>query len=306
MIDFRHQTFLALCKIKNYTKTAEYLYITQPAVTQHIQYLEEKYNCKLFCYENKKLKLTLQGEQLRKLLTRVVADTAHFKRNIENKDFSEDSIIFGATLSVGEYIMPKVLTELIEKKPRLNIHMEVNNTQVLLEKLWKGEIDFAIVEGIFDKSDYHSMIFSLEKFIPICAANSILANINIDFTQIHLSSLILREKGSGTREILENILKQYNYSLNSFNKIIEIGNMSAIKKLVASNIGITFLYEIVAKKEIEMGELSKIEISGFNITREINFVFLKNSFFESKYIEYFHMMKEAYLDSKIDKPSKNS
>jgi DNA-binding transcriptional LysR family regulator len=295
VIDFRHQTFLALCEIKNYTKTAEYLHITQPAVTQHIQYLEEKYNCKLFRYENKKIELTFQGEQLRAFLIRIVADITHFNRNVNKTDPSLDSIIFGATLSVGEYMMPKVLTKLIEKRPGLNIHMEVHNTQVLLEKLRRGDIDFAIVEGVFDKSNYHSILFSLERFIPICATNSHLANKDVSFNDILQSSLVLREKGSGTREILENILKQYNYSLNSFNNIIEIGNMSAIKELVASNICITFLYEIVAKKEIENGDLSMIKISDFDIKREFNFVFLKNSFYESKYIEYFHLMKEAYL-----------
>lgn len=294
MIDFRHQTFLALCKIKNYTRTAEYLNMTQPAVTQHIQYLEENYNCKLFCYENKKLKLTIQGEELRELLIRIVADSTHFRRDIDNKDFYEDSIIFGATLSIGEYIMPKVLTKLIQNKPGLNIHMEVSNTLVLLEKLKKGEIDFAIVEGIFDKSNYHSILFSSEKFIPICATSSIYANNDVDFADILPSTLVLRESGSGTREILENILKQYNYSLNSFNNIIEIGNMSVIKRLVTSNIGITFLYEVVARKEIENSDLVKININGFDIKREFNFVFLKDSFFENKYIKYFQMMKDAY------------
>lgn len=292
-MDFRHETFLALCTIKNYTKTAEHLHITQPAVTQHIQYLEDKYNCRLFHYENKKLSLTFQGEQLKELLTRIAADTSHFKRNIENTDFLKDSIIFGATLSVGEYLMPQVLTKLIRKNPKLNIHMEVGNTQVLLEKLRKGEIDFAVVEGMFDKSNYHSMIFSLEKFIPVCAPNSVLAGKKVDFNEILQSTLVLREKGSGTREIFENILKQYNYSLNSFKNMIEIGNMAAIKKLAASNIGITFLYEIVAAKEIQQGDLSMLDISGFDVTREFNFVILKDSIFESKYVEYFHMMKEA-------------
>lgn len=292
-MDFRHETFLALCTIKNYTKTAEHLHITQPAVTQHIQYLEDKYNCRLFHYENKKLSLTFQGEQLKELLTRISADTSHFKRNIENTDFLKDSIIFGATLSVGEYLMPQVLTKLIRKNPKLNIHMEVGNTQVLLEKLRKGEIDFAVVEGMFDKSNYHSMIFSLEKFIPVCAPNSVLAGKKVGFNEILQSTLVLREKGSGTREIFENILKQYNYSLNSFKNMIEIGNMAAIKKLAASNIGITFLYEIVAAKEIQQGDLSMLDISGFDVTREFNFVILKDSIFESKYVEYFHMMKEA-------------
>ena len=296
MIDFRYYTFLALCDIKNYTKTANHLHITQPAVTQHIQYLEEKFKCKLFHYEKNKLSLTLQGKHLRTFLNRILADTTHFNRYFENIGSSKESIIFGATLSIGEYIMPKVISDLIKQNPELEIHMEVNNTQVLLEKLWKAEIDFAIVEGIFDKDEYHSILFSVEQFIPVCSANSAFVGRKVDFNEVLQSTLILREKGSGTREILDNILKEKNYSLNSFNKILEIGNMSAIKELVSSNIGITFLYELVCKKEIENGELSVINIPGFNITRELNFVFLKNSFYENQYIEYFHLMKKAFLN----------
>lgn len=144
--------------------------------------------------------------------------------------------------------MPKVIIELSKDNPNLNIHMEVSNTKVLLEQLRIGKIDFAIVEGEFDKSNYHSLTFSLERFIPICSPKSNLAKNTINFPEIFKYPLIVREIGSGTRTILESIVKQHNYSFDSFNKIIEIGNMNAIKELVSSNIGISFLYEPVAHR----------------------------------------------------------
>ncbi len=293
LIDFRHRTFLVLCSIGNYTKTAEYLHITQPAVTQHIQYLEEKYNCKLLLYENKKLVLTQEGEELRRLLTRITADINHFEREMENRESFREDVFFGATLSIGEYLMPQVITRVLQENPKLNIHMEVANSKVLLEKLQAGELEFALIEGMIDKSKYHSLVFSHERFIPVCSPNSTLVNQTFDFSAILDSTIVLREKGSGTREIFENILKQYNYSFDSFRNVIEIGNMAAIKKLVASNLGITFLYKIVAEKEIEQGELAIIDLAGFEITREFNFVFLKDSAFIDKYMEYFQMFKGA-------------
>ncbi|MGI6559617.1 MAG: LysR family transcriptional regulator [Limnochordia bacterium] len=293
MIDFRHKTFLVLCDIGNYTRTAEHLHLTQPAVTQHIQYLEEKYDCKLFRYENKRLTLTPEGEELRELLTRIAADASHFERNMQNREGVREDVFFGATLSIGEYLMPRVIIQILQENPKLNIHMEVANSQILLEKLRKGELDFALIEGVFDKSKYHSLLFSLERFIPVCAPDSLLAGRTVEFREVFQSTLVLREKGSGTREIFENILRQYNYSLDSFQNIIEIGNMAAIKKLVASNIGITFLYEIVAEQEIERGELAVIDIAGLNIIREFNFVFLKDSAYTDKFTEYFRMMKKA-------------
>lgn len=293
MIDFRHKTFLALCSIRNYTKTAEHLHITQPAVTQHIKFLEEKYNCKLFVYENKRLNLTQEGKELWDLLTRISADANRFARHISTRETQRKDIYFGATLSIGEYLMPQVITEVLRTNPRLNIHMDVGNSQVLLEKLHQGELDFALIEGIIDKAQYDSLVFSREKFIPVCAPSSGFAGSILEFREILQSTLVLREKGSGTREIFENILRQYNYSLDSFQNIIEIGNMAAIKKLVAANLGITFLYEIAAEKELEVGELCQINIAGFDIIREFNFVFLKGSAFAEKYVEYYEMMRDA-------------
>lgn len=293
MIDFRHKTFLALCAIGNYTKTAEHLHITQPAVTQHIQFLEEKYKCKLLIYENKRLNLTPEGKELRDLLTRIAADANRFERHVTSRGSHREDIYFGATLSIGEYLMPQVIAEVLRTNPRLNIHMEVGNSQVLLEKLHQGELDFALIEGIIDKAQYHSLVFSRERFIPVCAPSSTYVGRKVEFDEILESTLVLREKGSGTREIFENILRQYNYSLDSFQNIIEIGNMAAIKKLVASNIGITFLYEIAAEQELVAGELHQIDVVGFDATREFNFVFLKDSAFSDKYVGYYEMMKEA-------------
>ena len=294
MIDFRHKTFLALTEIKNYTKTAEYLHLTQPAVTQHINYLEDLYNCKLFVYENRKLILTNQAIELKKLLIKIQSDTNHFMRNINNSNTIVEDIKFGSTLSIGEYVMPDIITKILANKPNLNIHMEVNNTKVLLEKLEKGEIDFAILEGFFDKNKYHSIIFSIENFIGVCSSRNQLFNKKAELKDLLDSSLIIREQGSGTREILENILNQYNYTFNSFKNIIEIGNMNTIKHLVANDIGISFLYEVVAKTEILKGTLAKINIFEINIKREFNFVFLKDSFYKNKYLKYYSMMKDAY------------
>ncbi len=293
MIDFRHETFLALCAIGSYTKTAKYLHLSQPAVTQHIQHLEEQYGCQLVRYESKKLTLTPEGEELRQLLTRIAADGQRFRRTLANQGRGREDVFFGATLTIGEYLMPGIICVMLKDNPRLNVHMEVGNSQVLLAKLRRGELDFALIEGIIDKSKYHSRLFSLEPFVPVCSPNSPLAFGPVSFEELLQYPLILREKGSGTREILENILKQYNYSPASFQNIIEIGNMAAIKQLVASDIGISFMYEIAARKEIQQGELAVIHIAGFSATRQFNFVFLPDSAYAHRYLEFYELMKNA-------------
>lgn len=125
MLDFRYETFLVLYKIKNYTKTADFLHVTQPAVTQHIHFLEEYYGVKLFCYEGKKLVLTKEGEKLQAFAMTVKADVNHMREVFFSED-EQHTLNFGATLTIGEYIMPSILGKLMDMYPNIHINMLVN------------------------------------------------------------------------------------------------------------------------------------------------------------------------------------
>jgi DNA-binding transcriptional LysR family regulator len=240
------------------------------------------------------MRLTHQGQLLREFAMTVFSDSKHFKENIRSVQTDTMRFSFGATLSIGEYVMPEILSRLLTKDPEMKIHMSVANTQVLLERLNNGELAFIVVEGLFDKSEYDSTLFSLEKFIPVCSPKSEFAKGEVGFQEITRSRLILRERGSGTREIFENVLQKNNYSLHAFEKMIEIGNMAAIKKMVSNGLGITFLFEEAVKREIENGSLSVINIPGFSEEREFNFVLLKDSFFRERYMKIYQLLKLTF------------
>lgn len=297
MLDYRHATFLALCTHGSFTKAAEHLHITQPAVSQHIKYLEELYGCRLFDTSNRKIKLTQQGELLKEFATTVHSDTEHLKENIRTFKADDLQFSFGATLSIGEYVMPDVLTKLLRRYPEMTFQMTVANTKSLLEQLNNGELDFILVEGLFDKSKYDTTLFSVEPFIPVCAPASEWDGGSVEFHELSRERLILREEGSGTREIFEHILQDRNYSLDTFDKIIEIGNMAVIKEMVADGLGITFLFEAAAKKEMEAGTLSMIDIVDYSEQREFNFVTLKDSFFREQYLEIFKLLKTMFEEA---------
>lgn len=293
MLDYRLESFLVLCRTRSYTKAAEVLHITQPAVSQHIKFLEGYYKCKLINSSNRKVSLTKEGEFLQEFAITVASDAKHFKEMIGCSQAEEIEFTFGATLSIGEYVMPKILSHLLKTNPNMQFHMSVANTKRLLERLNSGELDFILVEGQFDKSIYDTTLFSLENFSPVCSPQSELANRPVEFDELLKNRLILREKGSGTREIFEHILEEHNYSLHAFDKIIEIGNMQAIKQMVSNGLGITFLFEVAAKRALKAGELSQINLLEFSEQREFNFVMLKDSFFKERYMELYHILKSA-------------
>lgn len=296
MLDFRHETFLTLCSCGSFTRAAENLHITQPAVSQHIKYLEDYYGCKLFDTTGKKIKLTESGELLREFAVTVSSDAKHLKTNIALSQTADMQFSFGATLSIGEYVMPGILASVLSGCPDMKIHMTVANTQILLDKLNHGLLDFIVVEGLFDKSEYDTTLFSLENFVPICSPASRYAAGSVSFGELVGSRIILRERGSGTREIFENLLQKNNYSLHAFDNITEIGNMAAIKKMVSNNLGITFMFEVAAKNEIDCGSLAVIDIAGFHEVREFNFVILKNSFFRNRYMKILELLKQNAND----------
>lgn len=292
MLDFRVDTFIELCRTRNYTKTAENLHMTQPAVSQHIKYLEEFYECKLFNYNKKVLTITEQGEALYKYLLTMSSDANKIREEIKNIDISKKNLHFGATFTIGEFIIPKIISEISSKYPEINISFIIRDTSELLEELKKGNIDFAFIEGFFEKTEYENYLFSKERFVGICAANNPIATEITKFDDIVKERIILRENGSGTRDIFEKILYDNNLSLNDFNKKYEIENINIIKELVKENKGISFIYERAVEKEILMRKLAVINLENFYEEREFNFVFLKNSIHEEEYKKWYEFMKK--------------
>lgn len=294
MLDVRIETFLTLCEENSYTRAANRLCITQPAVSQHIRFLEDRYGVKLFSYEHRSLKLTRQGEALRDfaMLSRADWDREdkEMRRYAQKKDVS-----FGATLTIGEYVMPRLLEQMIRRFPDVAFSMLVDNTQTLLHKLSAGEISFAIVEGLFDQNHYATHVFSPAEFIAVCGASHPFGSRPISFDELCGERLIIREQGSGTRNVLVQALTLHNRSIDQFAERIVIGNMNAIKALVSRGIGITFLYRNAVEKELSDGSLVRINLDGFAVRQNFHFVFLKGSYFETEYLTYLACCREGLV-----------
>ena len=291
MLDFRIETFLTVCKYMNFTRAAEELNITQPAVSHHIHFLENYYEVPLFLYEGKKLQLTAAGSLLRDAAVTMKHDEVHMKRKMQQVSGEIVSYSFGATLSVAEFILVENLNRFIGEHKDSRITMQVADTKELLKKLNSGELDFAIVEGDFPKTEYEYFICSNEEYVA--AADGKLADKYRGKTlrDLFRETLLLREEGSGTREILDQYLMNHGYTLSHFAHMVEIGNIGAIKALMKEGRGISFLYRAAIRKEELSGELKVIPLADFRVTHEIAFIFRKGSIFYDEYKKIFEELR---------------
>lgn len=286
MLDFRMETFLAVCQCMNFTRASEQLNITQPAVSQHIRFLEKHYNTKLFRYEGKKLRLTGAGEILRNASLTMMHDEMSMQSEMQKSEETEE-IRFGATRTVGDVLMGKILENYLKNYPEAGIHMIVENTKELLQRLDEGTIDFALVEGFFKKSEYDYQKYSDENYIGVCSPDYQFHETPETIENLFQERLLLREEGSGTREVLERWLDSQNLGIRDFRQTMEVGSLQTIRELTKAGCGITFLYEAAVKEDLKAGTLQKIPLKDFYVSHEFTFIWRRGSIYADRYREIF-------------------
>lgn len=292
MIDFRLKTFIDLCETKSYTKTAKRLCITQPAVSQHIKYIESQYDIKLFDYVGKTLTLTKTGEEFLNHVLKLKTMSLAIENNLKNSTYTSKPLSFGATRSIGEFVMPSIIRNYLTEFPNSNLSMVVDNTKTLLDMLKKGNLEFCFIEGHFNKSDYETHLLSYEDFVFIASPkNPLSKRFNLSVADLLGENLILREIGSGSREIFEVWLYEKNYTTKNFSTLLQIGNINLIKDLVKNNFGISIIYKVAVIDEIKNGDIVVLDVNSMKLSHEFNFIFLKDSIFADDYMNFYNKIK---------------
>ena len=269
MLDYRIDTFLTLCECMNYRKTAEILHISQPAVTQQIHYLENQYGQKLFAYENRRLVKTEAAAILEQYARAAKLQQQDLLQKLESSPIH--TLRVGATKTIGDYYLKADIRRYLQS-PENALTLIVDNTDRLLRLLEENELDFAVVEGFFDKASFDSILLRREPFVGICRKDHPFAGREVTMEELLKQTIIHREDGSGTRAILEQELSGYNESLQRFQRHICISSFNIILDLVKQGFGVSFVYNILADSD---PELAKFFIQGESVVREFNVVYLK-------------------------------
>ena len=270
-MDSKLQTFLTLCQTMNYRIAAEQLHLSQPAVTKQIQSLEQILQTKLFRYDGH----TLHKTEACLLLERyAITQQYQFEElQLAIADKKRFNLRIGATKTIGDYVLIDAIKEYLSD-PSHELSLMVDNTMHLLQMLDENQLDFAVIEGAFSKTKYDSYLLRMEPFVGICAKNSPLCGQHISVEELLKQTIVVREKGSGTRRIFEERLAAMGYELSDFYREVSISSFVAIKALVAAGIGISFLYNSVVAKENDIGTFT---VDGITEPHPFHVVYTQNT-----------------------------
>ena len=273
MIDPKLESFLSVVQNGSYTRAALELDLTQPAISHHMKLLEEHYGSKLLEYRNRTLHLTEAGEMVLGHAESLKARERVIMEKLQHMGERKKERKFGATLTIGEFTLSDILPELFSSFEHEHLTMLVDNTKNMLKMLKEGEIHFALVEGLIDKDAYRARLIKTCAFILVVPEGHRLAKKKeVRLDDLLSEVLIIREEGSGSREILERGLIERNRSLQSFRDTIIMGNVNIMKRMVEAGMGISMMYRDAALAELKERRLVEVPIADLAMEREFNFV----------------------------------
>jgi DNA-binding transcriptional LysR family regulator len=275
MMNYRLQVFQQVAELQSITKAARVLHLSQPAVTRHIQLLEEKLRVPLFVRSARGMILNESGI----VYLQHVQQTAQAHENIAQHLQAPAGILtgrlrLGSNKTILAYYLPEVLARFKTRYPSAICEIIDGNTDTIIGALLDQRIDLALIEGPCQRPETQRQTFLENEIIWIASPGDPLAKIHRPtVTQVLHRPLIVREVGAGSRQFMEQALRRLHIPLERLNIVQEIPSPEAIKRLVAAGLGISYVFRISVEQELAAGKLVKINCPKLNIRRPFSLLF---------------------------------
>jgi DNA-binding transcriptional LysR family regulator len=299
MEDHKLKVFCTVADTKSFSKTSEIIHLTQPAVSLQIQALEEKYETKLFDRSSSTVTLTPSGEILYKYAKEILALYSSAEKAIgKQTGIIKGSLTIGAGSNIGNYILPSVITEFQNMHPKIKLYLLVGNTKRVMELLNAGNIDLGLVEGDVAKQKMIvKKLISDELLLIVSPGHPWAKRKEVSISELAKEPFIIREAGSGTRQIIEKFLGRHGLSLHDMRISTVLGSTEAIKDAVENGLGISIISRWAARKESKYGTLHLLGIKEEKMIRDFSLVMNKNSVTSSSLEEFLTFLKSYPFDN---------
>ncbi|MDY0216518.1 MAG: LysR substrate-binding domain-containing protein [Bacteroidales bacterium] len=274
-MDYRDLVFLAVAESLSFSKAADELFISQPAVSKHIMELESKLNCALFERKGNKVYLTKAGKTTYGYLKKIKHqyEELDFDLGMMNDTF-KGTLRIGASSTIAQYLIPKVIAAFHKRYPKIELFLFNGNSFEMEQKLLENEIEIALVENDTSQLNIKYIDFLEDEIVSVTGIQSVYAKLKsislIDFQEI---PIVLREKGSGTLEVIQKHLVKNNIKFDQLNILIHLGSTEAIKNFLCDFDGIALISEKAIEKELLLKQITKIPIKGVHFNRKFRIAF---------------------------------
>ncbi|MCR6544881.1 LysR family transcriptional regulator [Dehalobacterium formicoaceticum] len=281
----------------NMTEVANQMFISQPAISQTIRDLEDDFGIQFFDRIGKKLYLTHEGDLFLNYVRRILNLYDDCYKTIkDNSELKNGKLRIGASTTIGIYLLPEIIGKFYQEHKEIEVSIVIENTKIIADMILKNQIDFAFVEGPVFTSEIQEEYFCDDELVLITPPSHPWAQLEeVDLKELENAEFIMREQGSGTREIFEEALKDFdiNYEIK-----FELGNTEAIKKAVEANLGVSCVSRKCVAKEAMDGSIAVRNIKGLKIMREFQLIHHKDKYFSklfSLFIDFCrnHVQKEG-------------
>ncbi|CAD0007930.1 LysR family transcriptional regulator [Flavobacterium salmonis] len=268
-MDFRLKVFYTVALRLNFTKAATELYITQPAVSKHIQELEETYKTKLFERNGSKIALTPAGKILlehTKNIFEIYRDIDFDMSSFRNE--RQGLLRLGSSTTISQYIISPVLARFHQKQQEIKVNLLNGNTEQIENALINKEIEIGIVEGQSKNQSIKYVPFIKDELVLVCSTqNPFVKQNEISLEDLKAMKFITRERGSGTLEVIEYALKQVGVKLSNLQIEMQLGNTESIKSYLLNSDCFAFMSIHAVGKELKNNELIVLDVENLTIER---------------------------------------
>lgn len=273
MLDFRLIVFQSVAQNLSFTKASNELFITQPAITKHIKELESEFEVKLFDRIGNKISLTPAGTILLLYTNHIIQlhNEAKFELS-QLKGKPEGNLRLGASTTIAQYVIPSALAKFHERNPDVKLSLISGNTQFVEQRLLKNEIDIGIVEGKPSNTDIRYSPFLNDELVIFTSVQNTEIPSTIANDGFVKLPFVLRERGSGTLEIIEKTLQHYKINPKHLNVIMFLGSTEAIKSFIKTGNGVGVISRFALEQELVNGTFIQIVSPNLKFHRQFYFI----------------------------------
>ena len=279
MADRRLQVFSTVARLLSFTKAAEALHMTQPAVTFQIRQLEDHFNTRLFDRTHNRISLTHAGSIVNSYAEQIISLYGEMDNDV--RKLTGDvlgPLVVGASTTIGEYVAPRLVGAYQSQYPDVTVRLNIANTGSIINMVENNDIDIGIVEGPVNNKNLTTDVCWTDELVVVAAPTHPLAKHDVTNIQSVLEyPFINREVGSGTREVIEGYIANEGIDIGDMNSIMEFGGPESIKNAASEGLGVSILSIVTLEKELKLNLLKAMSLQK-PLTRSFSIVYQRQKF----------------------------